>query len=61
MGLGPDEIMTIQKSAGYLRILRSTLHKPAQEGNLLRQKVGKRWRFRKEAVNLWLENDGPKK
>jgi len=50
------EIMTIDELAEYLKISKSTLYKLAQGGKLPGQKVGKRWRFHKEAVGRWLQN-----
>ena len=50
-----DNIMTIDALAEYLKISRSTLYKLVQEGKLPGQKVGKRWRFHKEAINEWLK------
>ena len=49
------EIMTIGELAGYLKISKSTLYKLAQDGRLPGQKVGKRWRFHKDAVDEWLK------
>ena len=58
------EIMTIGELAGYLKISKSTLYKLAQDGRLPGQKVGKRWRFHKDAIDSWLkscpENGGKK-
>jgi len=53
---GPsDDIMTIEALAEYLKISRSTLYKLVQDGRLPGQKVGKRWRFHKEAIDEWLK------
>ncbi len=49
------EIMTIQETSSYLRIPISSLYKLAQEGKIPCQKVGRHWRFRKEAIDRWLE------
>ena len=48
------EIMTMDELAEYLKISKSTLYKLAQQGGLPGQKVGKRWRFHKGAINDWL-------
>jgi len=48
-------VMTISEASEYLRIPISTLYKLAQEGKLPCQKVGRHWRFRKEAINRWLD------
>ena len=50
-----DDIMTIDALAEYLKISRSTLYKLVQGGRLPGQKIGKRWRFHKEAINEWLK------
>jgi len=49
------EIMTIGEVAQYLRISSSSLYKLAQDGRIPCQKVGRHWRFRKEAIDRWLE------
>lgn len=50
----PDTVMTIAELSKYLKISRSTLYKLAQEGKLPAQKVGRHWRFHREAVDEWL-------
>ena len=50
----PDAVMTISELSKYLKISRSTLYKLAQEGKLPAQKVGRHWRFHREAVDEWL-------
>jgi excisionase family DNA binding protein len=50
-----DEVMTIGELSGYLKVSKSTLYKLAQEGALPGQKVGKHWRFHREAVDDWLK------
>ena len=54
----PASVMTIEELSDYLKISRSTLYKLAQEGKLPCQKVGRHWRFRKEAIDRWLEEGG---
>jgi len=51
--------MTIDELSAYLKIAKSTLYKLAQEGKLPGQKVGRHWRFRKNAVDRWLEQNVP--
>lgn len=48
-------VQTIDELAEYLRIPKSTLYKLAREGKIPAQKVGRHWRFRKEAIDRWLE------
>jgi len=50
-----DEIMTIEQLAEYLKISTSTLYKQLQNGKLPGQKIGKRWRFHKGAIDEWLK------
>ena len=47
-------IMTIQDLSEYLKISRSTLYKLAQEGALPGTKVGRHWRFHKDAIDEWV-------
>jgi len=54
----PPEIMIIGEAAAYLRISISSLYKLAQEGRIPCQKVGRHWRFRREAIDRWLEQSG---
>ncbi len=49
------EVMDIDELGEYLRIPKSTLYKLAQEGKIPGQKVGRHWRFLKDAVDRWLE------
>lgn len=50
----PD-VMTIEQLCSYLQLSRSTLYKLAQEGKVPGQKVGKHWRFSKDAIDRWLQ------
>jgi len=51
-----DDIMTMDELAEYLKISKSTLYKLAQENKLPGQKIGKRWRFHKDAVDAWVKH-----
>ena len=57
----PAIVMTIEELSDYLKISRSTLYKLAQEGKVPCQKVGRHWRFRKEAIDRWLDEGGAAK
>lgn len=48
-------IMTVDEVAEYLRIPRASVYKLAQQGKIPCQKVGRHWRFRREAVDQWLD------
>lgn len=49
------EVLTIQELAVYLKISKSTIYKLVREGKIPSQKVGRHWRFRKEAIDRWLD------
>lgn len=51
----PNEILTIEELAEYLRIPKSTLYKLVREGSVRCQKVGKHRRFHKDAIDKWLK------
>lgn len=50
-----DNVMTITELSAYLKISKSTLYKLAQKGKLPGHKVGRHWRFHREAVDAWLK------
>jgi excisionase family DNA binding protein len=50
-----DAVMTIRELSVYLKVSKSTLYKLAQQGKVPGQKVGKHWRFHKEAIDRWLD------
>jgi len=50
----PDSIMTIEEVAAYLKIPKSTVYILAQDAKIPCQKVGRQWRFHKEAINDWI-------
>jgi len=50
------QVLTIEEASKYLRIPLSTLYKLAQDGKIPCQKVGRHWRFRKETIDNWLDD-----
>lgn len=54
------DILTIEELSAYLKIPESTLYKIVREGKIPSQKVGRHWRFRKEAIDNWLDQMGSK-
>ena len=50
-----DNVLTIEELSVYLKIPKSTLYKLVREGKIPSQKIGRHWRFRKEAIDRWLE------
>lgn len=51
------QVLTIEEASKYLRIPLSTLYKLAQDGKIPCQKVGRHWRFRKETIDNWLDQN----
>ena len=56
MNTNEAPVLTVDEAAEYLRIPKSSLYKLAQEGKVPSQKVGKHWRFHREAIDKWLSN-----
>jgi excisionase family DNA binding protein len=55
MAKKPGDVLTIEELAAYLKIPKSTLYKLVREGRIPSQKIGRHWRFRKGAIDNWLE------
>jgi len=51
-----DETMTMDELAVYLKISKSTLYKLATDDKLPGTKIGKRWRFHKDAIDRWVQS-----
>jgi excisionase family DNA binding protein len=58
--LKPENVMTVEECAHYLKISRSTIYMLAQEGRIPCQKVGRHWRFLREAIDSWLTKSAMK-
>ena len=58
---GFSEIMTLEETAKYLKIGKSTLYKMAREGKIPAVKIANQWRFRKEDIDKWLQGMRNKK
>ena len=50
---GFSEIMTLEETAKYLKIGKSTLYKMAREGKIPAVKIANQWRFRKDEIDKW--------
>jgi excisionase family DNA binding protein len=48
-------VLTIADLSDYLKIPKSTLYKLVRQGSVPCQKIGKHWRFHKDAIDLWLK------
>ena len=49
----PDDIMTIEEVAKYLKMKPQTIYTWAQKGKIPAAKIGKEWRFKKDIVDAW--------
>lgn len=47
-------ILTVHELAAYLKVPKSTVYKMAQEGRIPGQKVGRHWRFQRQAIDQWM-------
>jgi len=52
-----EKLMTLEEVAEYLRLSVHTIYKMAQKRKIPALKAGKKWRFRKEDIDRWLEKD----
>lgn len=50
-----DQILTIKELADYLKLAEKTAYRLAAEGKLPGFKVGGSWRFKREDVDCWIE------
>ena len=49
------EVMNIRQASHYLGVSPDTLYKYLSEGRLPAFKLGNRWRFKKTALDRWME------
>ncbi len=50
-----DEILTLKEVADYLKLAEKTAYRLAADGKLPGFKVGGSWRFKKEDILQWIE------
>lgn len=50
-----DSVLTIDELTIYLKLLKRTLYKLAQEGTVPGHKVGRHWRFKRDTIDRWLD------
>lgn len=55
-----SEFLTAEEVAEYLRLPLSTVYKLVQDKRLPGFKVGRHWRFRKDSIEKWI-NDQERK
>ena len=52
-----DEILTLKEVAKYLKLAEKTAYRLAAEGKFPGFKVGGSWRFKKEDIESWIEQN----
>ncbi|MBT3011738.1 MAG: helix-turn-helix domain-containing protein [Candidatus Thiodiazotropha sp. (ex Lucina pensylvanica)] len=50
-----DQILTLKEVAAYLKLAEKTAYKLAADGKLPGFKVGGSWRFKREDVENWID------
>ncbi len=61
----PDEILTLPEVATLLKVAEKTVYTMAQKAEMPAFKVRSQWRFKREDINAWIEQqksthrDGP--
>lgn len=50
-----EKLMTLQEVAEYLQIKDRTIYQWVQQGKIPGFKLGNVWRFRREDIDLWIE------
>ena len=51
-----EDLLTTDEAAAFLKISPATLQRLARAGRIPAVKVGKLWRFRKAALDAWLDS-----
>jgi excisionase family DNA binding protein len=54
MRLDPELLITVGELAAYLRVHTITIRRLAKRGEIPCFMIGRRWRFEKKAVDIWL-------
>lgn len=52
-----ERTLTIKELAKYLNVTERTIYSLLERGELPGFKVGANWRFRKEDINKWIEEN----
>lgn len=50
-----ERLMTLQDVAGYLQLKERTIYAWVQKGKIPGFKLGNTWRFKREDIDLWIE------
>ncbi|MGB4407756.1 MAG: helix-turn-helix domain-containing protein [Sphaerochaeta sp.] len=57
MSILKSQVFTLQECSEYLKIAESTIYVLARHGRIPCQKVGRNWRFSKDALDRWLAGE----
>jgi excisionase family DNA binding protein len=49
----PDEVLTVEEAAEYLRVSRSTIYRLLKSHQIPAFKIGSDWRFNREQIDKW--------
>ncbi|HAH19922.1 MAG TPA: DNA-binding protein [Candidatus Omnitrophica bacterium] len=52
-----EALMTIDDLAGYLKVKKRTIYEWLKKKKIPASKVIGQWRFRRERIDAWLENE----
>jgi len=52
-----EALLTLEEVAAYLRLSKDTVYRMVQTGKISASKVGIQWRFKREAIDKWLEKN----
>jgi excisionase family DNA binding protein len=56
-----EKLMTVKEVADYLRLDEHTVYRMARKGEIPAYKVARQWRFKKNALEKWLERQSLQK
>ncbi len=51
-----EDILTIKELSAYLKISEKTVYRLLSKNQIPAFKVGTAWRFKKEAIDLWIQD-----
>jgi excisionase family DNA binding protein len=54
-----QEILNIEQLAAFLSVPKATVYKLARDGKVPGHKVGRHWRFSRQAIRWWMEEPSP--
>lgn len=53
-----DKWMTVRDVADYLQLSKDQIYRLAQQGKIPVSKLGRGWRFKKEKIDQWMDENG---